>query len=79
MGKAGPKRRGIARPLPGGDGELAPILAKAAVATGVDGLFMEVHEDPDSAPSDGPNMLVLDDLAPLLQQLRAIERAAPAT
>jgi 2-dehydro-3-deoxyphosphooctonate aldolase (KDO 8-P synthase) len=50
-----------------------PPLARAAVACGVDGLFMEVHENPDQAPSDGPNMLRLQDLAPLLRQLRSLE------
>ena len=43
----------------GGQREFVPVLARAAVAVGVDGLFMEAHEDPDNAPSDGPNMLPL--------------------
>jgi 2-dehydro-3-deoxyphosphooctonate aldolase (KDO 8-P synthase) len=47
-------------------------LARAAVAVGVDGLFMEVHPDPDQALSDGPNMVPLHRLEPLLQQLLAI-------
>jgi len=60
----------------GGDRSKVPGLARAAVACGVDGLFMEVHEDPDNAPSDGPNMLRLEDLPELLAQLRRIEEAA---
>jgi 2-dehydro-3-deoxyphosphooctonate aldolase (KDO 8-P synthase) len=50
----------------GGDRRSVPYLARAAIACGVDGLFLEVHEDPDHAPSDGPNMLRLADLEPLL-------------
>ena len=46
-----------------GDGELAPVLARAAVATGCDGVFMEVHEDPSEALSDGPNQIPLRQLA----------------
>lgn len=56
----------------GGDRTKVPGLARAAVACGVDGLFLEVHEDPDHAPSDGPNMLALDTLPALLEQLRRI-------
>jgi 2-dehydro-3-deoxyphosphooctonate aldolase (KDO 8-P synthase) len=57
----------------GGDRARVPLLARAAVATGaVDGLFFEVHPDPDSSPSDGPNILQLDTLAPLLDQLLEI-------
>ena len=59
----------------GGDRTRVPYLARAAVACGVDGLFMEVHEDPDQAPSDGPNMLKLDSLEPLLGALRRLEAA----
>ena len=65
--------------LPGGAGssssgqrEYAPVLARAAVAAGVDGVFMEVHPDPDRALCDGPNSLRLDTLEPLLEQLVAI-------
>jgi len=68
--------------LPGGQGtksggqrELVPDVTRAAVAAGVDALFMEVHPDPDSAPSDGPNMVRMDDLPALLGQLLAIDRA----
>jgi 2-dehydro-3-deoxyphosphooctonate aldolase (KDO 8-P synthase) len=57
----------------GGEREFVPFLARAAVAVGVDALFMEVHEDPDRALSDGPNSWPLDRLAPLLQELRAID------
>ena len=53
----------------GGQREFAPILARAAVAAGVDAVFMEVHDDPDSALSDGPNMLPLDGLSSLLDTL----------
>jgi 2-dehydro-3-deoxyphosphooctonate aldolase (KDO 8-P synthase) len=53
----------------GGQREFAPILARAAVAAGVDAVFMEVHDDPDSALSDGPNMLPLDGLPSLLDTL----------
>jgi len=68
--------------LPGGAGtassgqrEFAPSLARAAVAVGVDALFMEVHPDPDHAPSDGPNMVRLADLRDLLHQVKRIEEA----
>lgn len=66
--------------LPGGAGttssgqrQFVPALARAAVSVGVDALFMEVHPDPDQAPSDGPNMLKLADLPALLAQVRAID------
>ena len=68
--------------LPGGSGdrssgqrELAPLLARAAVAAGVDGIFLEVHPDPDNALCDGPNSLQLDRLEDLLLQLVAIKKA----
>ena len=67
--------------LPGGAGtassgqrEFVPHLARAAVATGCDALFMEIHPDPDNAPSDGPNMLRLEDLQALLAQIIQIDR-----
>ena len=63
----------------GGDRRYVPPLARAAVAVGCAAVFMEVHEEPDTAPSDGPNMLRIEDLAPLLRQLRGIERAAKLT
>ncbi|MFO1183991.1 MAG: 3-deoxy-8-phosphooctulonate synthase [Bauldia sp.] len=60
----------------GGDRKFVPVLARAAVAVGVAGVFIEVHQDPDRAPSDGPNMLKLDDLPALLEQLLALDRIA---
>jgi 2-dehydro-3-deoxyphosphooctonate aldolase (KDO 8-P synthase) len=58
----------------GGDRTMVPYLARAAIATGcVSTLFMECHEDPDRAPSDGPNMIKLDDLSEILEQLVAID------
>ena len=57
----------------GGDRRFVAALAKAAVAVGVAGLFMEVHQDPDTAPSDGPCMLRLDSLEALLKQLMDID------
>ena len=60
----------------GGDGELAPVLARAAVATGVDGVFMEVHSDPANALSDGPNQIPLEFIEDLLVKLIAIHHAA---
>jgi 2-dehydro-3-deoxyphosphooctonate aldolase (KDO 8-P synthase) len=58
----------------GGDRTMVPYLARAAIATGcVSTLFMECHEDPDNAPSDGPNMIKLDDLSEILEQLVAID------
>lgn len=56
----------------GGQREFAPLLARAAVAAGANGIFMEVHPDPDQALCDGPNSLRLDMLPPLLAQLKAI-------
>jgi 2-dehydro-3-deoxyphosphooctonate aldolase (KDO 8-P synthase) len=58
----------------GGQREFVPHLARAAVATGCDALFMEIHPDPDHAPSDGPNMLRLEDLPALLAQVNQIDR-----
>lgn len=57
----------------GGQREFVPVLAKAAIAVGVAGLFIESHEDPDSAPSDGPNMIPLKDMEALLKKLKAID------
>lgn len=57
----------------GGDRTMVPVLARAAVAVGVAGLFIETHPDPDKAPSDGPNMVPLKDLEALLRQLRALD------
>ena len=57
----------------GGDRTMVPVLARAAVAVGVAGVFMEVHEDPDNAPSDGPNMVRLDTLSHILEDLVALD------
>ncbi|WP_428562600.1 3-deoxy-8-phosphooctulonate synthase [Pseudolabrys sp.] len=62
----------------GGEREFVPVLARAAVAVGVAGVFIETHQDPDKAPSDGPNMLPLKDMEPLLQRLIAFDRLAKA-
>jgi 2-dehydro-3-deoxyphosphooctonate aldolase (KDO 8-P synthase) len=58
----------------GGERRFVPVLARAAVAVGVAGIFIETHPDPDRAPSDGPNMLPLKQLEPLLAELIAIDR-----
>ncbi len=58
----------------GGQREFAPVLARAAVAVGVAGVFIETHQDPDKSPSDGPNMIPLADLENVLESLRAIDR-----
>lgn len=60
----------------GGQREFVPVLARAAVAVGVAGIFIETHPDPDHAPSDGPNMLPLRSMAPLLRELMAVDRLA---
>ncbi len=60
----------------GGDRTMVPVLARAAVAVGVAGLFMEIHEDPDSAPSDGPNMVKLSDAEDLLAKLQEFDKIA---
>jgi len=58
----------------GGDRRFVPVLARAAVAVGVAGLFIETHQDPDKAPSDGPNMVPLKALEPMLSELMEIDR-----
>ncbi|MDH2130173.1 3-deoxy-8-phosphooctulonate synthase [Sphingobium yanoikuyae] len=58
----------------GGQRDYAPLLARSAVAAGVAAIFAEAHEDPDNAPSDGPVMLKLDWVGPMLKQLKAIDR-----
>lgn len=60
----------------GGQREFVSVLARAAVAVGVAGIFMEVHPDPDNAPCDGPNMLALKDLPKLLIALKAFDQLA---
>jgi len=59
----------------GGDRRFVPVLARAAVAVGVAGLFIETHQDPDKAPSDGPNMVPLNQLESLLAEVMEIDRA----
>jgi 2-dehydro-3-deoxyphosphooctonate aldolase (KDO 8-P synthase) len=58
----------------GGERRFVPVLARAAVAVGVAGLFIETHPDPDHAPSDGPNMVPLKEMEPLLGELMEIDR-----
>jgi 2-dehydro-3-deoxyphosphooctonate aldolase (KDO 8-P synthase) len=57
----------------GGQREYVPVLARAAVAVGVAGVFMETHDDPDNAPSDGPNAVYLSDMEALLKNLKAFD------
>jgi len=60
----------------GGERAFVPVLARAATAVGIAGLFIETHQDPDRAPSDGPNMIALKDLPPLLERLMQFDRIA---
>jgi len=60
----------------GGEREFVSVLARAAVAVGVAGVFIETHQDPDTAPSDGPNMLPLKEMEPLLRELVDFDRLA---
>jgi 2-dehydro-3-deoxyphosphooctonate aldolase (KDO 8-P synthase) len=60
----------------GGEREFVPVLARAAVAVGVAGVFIETHQDPDHAPSDGPNMIALKDMEPLLKRLMQFDALA---
>jgi 2-dehydro-3-deoxyphosphooctonate aldolase (KDO 8-P synthase) len=60
----------------GGEREFVPVLARAAAAVGVAGVFIETHQDPDKAPSDGPNMIPLKDMEPLLQRLLQFDKLA---
>jgi 2-dehydro-3-deoxyphosphooctonate aldolase (KDO 8-P synthase) len=62
----------------GGQREFVPVLARAAVAVGIDALFIETHEDPDNAPSDGPNMVPITAFQGLLETLVRIENAVRA-
>jgi len=57
----------------GGDSKYAPILARAAAAVGVAGIFMETHDNPDKAPSDGPNMIKLDEMSKIIKKLIEID------
>ncbi|MCE3233560.1 MAG: 3-deoxy-8-phosphooctulonate synthase, partial [Rickettsiaceae bacterium] len=58
----------------GGQRHFVPVIARASIAVGVAGIFMETHQDPDNAPSDGPCMVVLDDMEGLLKKLQEIDR-----
>lgn len=58
----------------GGDRKMVPVLARAAVAVGVAGIFMETHQDPDNAPSDGPNMVNIKDLPAILETMLELDR-----
>ncbi len=60
----------------GGQREFVPVLARAAVAVGVAGVFIETHPDPDRAPSDGPNMVALKDFEPLVADLLRFDALA---
>ena len=62
----------------GGEREFVPVLARAAVSVGVAGVFIETHQDPDRAPSDGPNMMPLKEMEPLLRRLVEFDRLAKA-
>jgi 2-dehydro-3-deoxyphosphooctonate aldolase (KDO 8-P synthase) len=62
----------------GGERRFVAVLARAAVAVGVAGVFIETHQDPDSAPSDGPSMLPVDEMPALLEELMALDRIAKA-
>jgi 2-dehydro-3-deoxyphosphooctonate aldolase (KDO 8-P synthase) len=62
----------------GGEREFVPVLARAAVSVGVAGVFIETHQDPDRAPSDGPNMMPLPEMEPLLRRLVEFDRLAKA-
>jgi 2-dehydro-3-deoxyphosphooctonate aldolase (KDO 8-P synthase) len=63
----------------GGQREFAPVMARAAVSLGIAGVFIETHQDPDNAPSDGPNMVRLDGMAGLLDVLMRFDRIAKET
>ena len=60
----------------GGQREFAPVLARAALAVGVAAVFIEAHPDPDHAPSDGPNMIALRDMPPLIARLKQFDELA---
>jgi 2-dehydro-3-deoxyphosphooctonate aldolase (KDO 8-P synthase) len=62
----------------GGERQFVPVLARAAAAVGIAGVFIETHQDPDKAPSDGPNMIPLNDMEPLLRTLVALDKLAKA-
>jgi len=62
----------------GGQREFAPVMARAAVSLGIAAVFVETHEDPDNAPSDGPNMIYLDQMDALIKSLMSFDRLAKA-
>ena len=62
----------------GGQREFAPVMARAAVSLGIAAVFIETHEAPDTAPSDGPNMIPLDRMGDLVASLMAFDRLAKA-
>ena len=62
----------------GGERQFVPVLARAATAVGIAGVFIETHQDPDQAPSDGPNMIPLNEMEPLLRTLIALDKLAKA-
>jgi 2-dehydro-3-deoxyphosphooctonate aldolase (KDO 8-P synthase) len=62
----------------GGDRRFAPAMARAAVSLGIAGVFIETHQDPDNAPSDGPNMVRLSDMARLVELLMTLDGLAKA-
>ena len=62
----------------GGQREFVPVLARAAVAVGVAAVFIETHQDPDQAPSDGPNMVPLKEMEGLLRRLMRLDAVAKA-
>src|SRR6202040_1976854 len=63
----------------GGEREFVPVLARAAVAVGVAGVFIETHQDPDRAPSDGPNMMPLKEMEGLLRRVIAFDQVAKSS
>lgn len=62
----------------GGQREFAPVMARAAVALGVGAVFIETHDDPDNAPSDGPNMIYLQEMPRLIEVLMQLDAVAKA-
>lgn len=60
----------------GGDREMAKVVARAAMAVGLAGIFIETHQDPDNAPSDGPNMIKLEDMSNVLETLKKLDEIA---
>ena len=62
----------------GGQREFAPVLARAAVSVGIAAIFMETHQDPDNAPSDGPNMIPLSEISGVIETLMEFDTIAKA-